>query len=111
MSELINVDFKHRTVTSRQDLDVIPHTEWKALKDPLFKEFCAGLASAAESFHALGGDWSKAIVVMSDEAAGNGGACFTIWDSNIQTNEEVSDALMMACSKVEIDQEPDDEPA
>lgn len=112
MSELINVDFKARDVTSRQDLDVITHTEWKASKDPLFKEFVAGLALAAESFHAIGGDWTKAIIVMSDENARDGGACFTLWDSNIQTNEEVSDALMMACSKVDIDGEQgDDEPA
>lgn len=112
MSELINVDFKRRAVTSRQDLDVVPHTDWKASKDPLFKEFVAGLAMAAESFKALGGDWTRAVIVMHDQPPGREEVCFTIWDSNIQTNEEVSDALMIACSKVDIDGEQgDDEPA
>ncbi|UIS24569.1 hypothetical protein S21ZY_007 [Pseudomonas phage ZY21] len=111
MSELIKVDFKTRKVTGRQDLDVIPHSEWKAAKDPLFKEFVNGLAFAAETFAARGGDWTKAIVVMCDESAGASGECFTIWDSNIQNNEQVSDALMIACSKVDIDGEPGDEPA
>lgn len=110
MSELIKVDFKSRKVTGRQDLDVVPHSEWKASKDPLFKEFVAGLAMAAESFKAIGGDWTKAIIVMCDEQAGDTGACFTIWDSNIQSNEQVSDALMMACSKVEVEG-GEDEPA
>lgn len=111
MSELINVDFKRRVVSSRQDLEVIPHTPWKASKDPVFKEFVAGLAMAAESFKALGGDWTRAIIVMHDHPPGDDEVCFTIWDSNIQSNGDVSDALMIACSKVDIDGENNDEPA
>uniref|UniRef100_A0AAU6W149 Uncharacterized protein n=1 Tax=Pseudomonas phage Nican01 TaxID=3138540 RepID=A0AAU6W149_9CAUD len=112
MSELIKVDFKARKVTGRQDLDVVPHTDWKAAKDPLFKEFVNGLAMAAESFKAMGGDWTRAVIVMHDpNPPGRDEICFTIWDSNIQTNEEVSDSLMIACSKVDIDGEPGDEPA
>jgi hypothetical protein len=111
MSELIKVNFKSRQVVGRQDLDVVPATEWKAAKDPIFKDYVAGLALAAEAFHAMGGDWSKAIIVMCDQAAGPNGACFTIWDSNIQTNQEVSDALMLACSKVDVDSGGEDEPA
>lgn len=111
MTELIHVDFKAKTVTGRRDITPVPVGEWKAAKDPIFKEFVTGLAFAAESFHAIGGDWTKLIIVMADDNALEGPACFTLWDSNIQTNEQVSDALMTACSKVSIDSEGDeDEP-
>ncbi|ATW57942.1 hypothetical protein CNR34_00009 [Pseudomonas phage nickie] len=111
MTELIHVDFKARQVTGRRDITPVPVGEWKAAKDPIFKDYVAGLAMAAEAFHAMGGDWTRAVIVMSDPSAGEDGATFTIWDSNIQTNEEVSDALMIACSKVDIDGESGDEPA
>lgn len=116
MSELINVDFKSKKVLARQDLDnPTTHTPWKASKDPAFKEFVEGIAFAAESFTASGGDWGKMVVVMFDNPTGGEDEeiCFTLWDQSKISDEEASDALIAGANKLLLvaeDQGGSDEP-
>jgi hypothetical protein len=95
MSELIMVDFKKREVIKRTDLEK-PAPEWSAAKDAEFKRFVEGMVHVAEHMHANGRNWRRMVIVAQE-----GDTCLAIWDEKTWGNEEVSDALMMACSKVD----------
>lgn len=104
MSELILVDFKKREVIKRSDLDK-PEPAWRAAKDSGFKRFVEGMVHVAEHMHNNGHDWRRMVIVAQE-----GDTCVTIWDQSIWDNEQVSDALMMACSKVDHEQGDEGEP-
>lgn len=95
MSELIKVDFKKREVVQRTDLEA-PQPEWRAAKDPDFKRFVEGMAHVAEHMNLKGLCWRRMAIIAQE-----GDTCLAIWDQNVWGNEEVSDALMMACAKVD----------
>ena len=104
MSELILVDFKKREVVKRTDLEK-PAPKWSAAKDAGFKNFVEGMVHVAEHMHEQGLNWRRMAIVAQE-----GDTCIAVWDSNIWDNEQVSDALMMACSKVDHEQGDEGEP-
>lgn len=103
-AELIKVDFKSRTVQERVNL-AEPAPEWRAAKDPNFKAFIEGMVHVAQNMHQDGYDWRRMVVVSQDNDA-----CVILWDQSVWGKEEVSDALMMACSKVDHEQGDEGEP-
>lgn len=110
MSELIRVDFKARTVTSRQDLDkpVEPLPEWSAAKDPSFKSYVEGMAHIAEAAYKSGGDWRRMIIILQPDSTDDD-TCFTIWDQSVMTDEQVSDCLMLSANKVDLQSQATEE--
>lgn len=101
-AELIQVDFKERKVKSRRQLPEKGAAvgQWKALKDPNFKEFVKGIAVTAEAVHQYGGDWRRVVVVMCDQMPGQEEFCATIWDDGTIKGDDVMDILSASLVKV-----------
>lgn len=105
--EIIRVDFKKKTVKSRQVVGE-PVPEYNAYQDEHFKAVVAGAAEVAMDAMAAGADPRKMVVLFMDE---DGEYDASLYADDVIPTEEVISGLKRAVAKLEMDlQGPGPEP-
>lgn len=89
-AELIQVDFKEGKITGRRQLPEKGATvpDWKATKDPMFREFVKTMAASAEFCHESGGDWRRLLIIMCDQPPGMDPFCHVISNESVLSSED-----------------------